>query len=313
MGTYSGDQQQSTTTSGISGIAGNQGVRTGDTTSAGTLVANWNTQAIVQDVQAQARITQQFGSAAAQAWANYSAGKYREAINNGDEEGAACWAPDGVCRASGHAILGGITYGAGGAVGAAASSISVPALNQLLIELGLPAAAANGLALAFAAGLGATVGGVGGVAGATNEAANNALLSYELIQSVIEKGGWETIRACLASPNCVSILGTETAAHLYVGLNVTDSIESATRGMPDISNRSANERNLQGTGGAIGAQAFFDNLPIDQSSLSRKPNGAQVAILTDGSTVGYYPTASSTGGPTIQINRPNGSRIKVRF
>ncbi|REM69105.1 hypothetical protein DSI38_02475, partial [Mycobacterium tuberculosis] len=42
-GSYS-SSQSSVTKSGISGIAGDQTVRTGDNSSAGTLIKDWNTQ-----------------------------------------------------------------------------------------------------------------------------------------------------------------------------------------------------------------------------------------------------------------------------
>ncbi|MEJ8859982.1 hemagglutinin repeat-containing protein [Variovorax robiniae] len=63
VGSYSDNNQNSVTESGISGIAGDQGVRTGDATSSGTLVKDWNTQAIVKDVKASADITANFVSA----------------------------------------------------------------------------------------------------------------------------------------------------------------------------------------------------------------------------------------------------------
>ncbi|MET3516420.1 filamentous hemagglutinin [Pseudacidovorax sp. 1753] len=47
---------QSVTVAGISGIAGSQSVRTGDNSTVGTLVKDWNTQNILRDVQAQASI-----------------------------------------------------------------------------------------------------------------------------------------------------------------------------------------------------------------------------------------------------------------
>ena len=48
-------------------------MRTGDTTSAGTLVKDWNTQTIVRDVQAQAVITQEFTQRSKESAASYFA------------------------------------------------------------------------------------------------------------------------------------------------------------------------------------------------------------------------------------------------
>ena len=64
--------QTSVTRSGISRVAGDQSVRTSDTSSAGTLVKEWSTQASVQDVQAQAQITQQFSQNAARGIGTYA-------------------------------------------------------------------------------------------------------------------------------------------------------------------------------------------------------------------------------------------------
>ena len=54
--------ETSMTTSGISGIAGNTSVRTGDNSSAGILVKDWNTNALLQDVKAQAQVRAQINT-----------------------------------------------------------------------------------------------------------------------------------------------------------------------------------------------------------------------------------------------------------
>ena len=72
IGSYSGNNKNGTTKSGISGIAGAQGVRTGDGRSAGTLVKDWNTQTNIKGVQAQAQLTQQFNQNAAREIGTYA-------------------------------------------------------------------------------------------------------------------------------------------------------------------------------------------------------------------------------------------------
>lgn len=117
----------------------------------------------------------------------------------------------------------------------------------------------------------------------------------------------------MASPNCVRIIGDENASRLYVSLNVTDAISAAVRGMPDVKVRGAKEQNFQGSGGLARAQQFFDSMPLDKNSIQRMPNGTVKGELADGTSVGFYLSATSTKGPSVQITRPNGQGIKIRF
>jgi filamentous hemagglutinin len=96
-----GGSQTSTTKSGISGIAGDESVRTGDATSTGALVKDWNTQTIIKDVQAQSQITQQFNQNAAKEIGDYAGKKEREALAREDKAEAAKWAEGGEYRKSG--------------------------------------------------------------------------------------------------------------------------------------------------------------------------------------------------------------------
>lgn len=200
VGSYSGDKQQSTTTSGISGIAGNQGVRTGDTTSAGTLMANWNTQAIVQDVQAQARITAQFGQQASTGWGKYANDKLDEAKKNEDAPAITCWEANGACRAAGHAVIGGLTGGAAGATGAVLSTQVAPILDRMAGEMGLSEASRNLVVAGLTTVVGATAGGVAGAAGAFNEVNNNFLTGKQLAQKEKE------LADCKKNDNCVAVI-----------------------------------------------------------------------------------------------------------
>ncbi|RST52324.1 hemagglutinin repeat-containing protein, partial [Variovorax sp. MHTC-1] len=73
----SSSNQSSVTKAGISGIAGDQSVRTGDSSSAGTLIRQWNTQNIIRDVQAQTQISQEFNQKAPAAVATFAASHTR--------------------------------------------------------------------------------------------------------------------------------------------------------------------------------------------------------------------------------------------
>ena len=198
IGSYSGNNQNSTTKSGISGIAGDQGVRTGDGSSAGTLVKDWNTQTIIKGVQAQAQLTQQFGQSASAAVGAYANGKLREADAFYDAAAAESdpdrkaalyaqadelrddWKEGGVYRIAAHAAVGGLTGGAGGAAGAAASSIAIPAIGEQIAKLDLPLPVKEALVMASSAAIGAAIGGNAGAASAFNETTNNFLTAADL-------------------------------------------------------------------------------------------------------------------------------------
>ncbi|WP_445286458.1 two-partner secretion domain-containing protein [Variovorax atrisoli] len=167
--------QSSTTKSGISGLAGDQTVRTGDATSAGTLIKNWNTQDIIKNVQAQAQITQDFWPQATSTWSRYADAQRDAAVKNNDPEGAACWGSDGACRAAGHSVIGGLAGGVGGALGAGAGSYFSTDVSQAVTSLGLTGAAHDAVVAGLNTAIGGALGGTSGAAGAVTEVFNNFL------------------------------------------------------------------------------------------------------------------------------------------
>jgi len=176
VGSYEGSNQSSTTVSGISGIAGDQSVRMSDNTSAGTLVKDWNTQAIVQDVQAQAQITQQFNQNAAREIGTYADRQRDAARARGDEAEAARWDEGGEYRVAMHTAAGALSGGVAGALGAGASAALMPRIGDAIEEMGLPAPVVQGLGAITAAAIGATVGGAAGAASAYSIDLNNRQL-----------------------------------------------------------------------------------------------------------------------------------------
>ncbi|WP_245965577.1 hemagglutinin repeat-containing protein [Pseudorhodoferax soli] len=171
--------EASTTASGISGIAGDTKVRTGDASSTGALVKDWNAQALLQDVQAQARITQEFGQHASRAVGDYAQQKHTELVNSDPAE-AAKWAEGGVYRVAAHAAVAGLATGTGGAIGAAASASLVPRLGENIANLELPAPLKEVVVLAVGTAVGALAGGTVGATAGMNETANNYLTSADL-------------------------------------------------------------------------------------------------------------------------------------
>ncbi|MDP9603329.1 UNVERIFIED_ORG: filamentous hemagglutinin [Variovorax paradoxus] len=198
VGSYSGNNQASVTKSGISGIAGDQSVRTGDNSSAGTLIKDWNTQTIIKDVQAQAQLSAQFGQNASKAVGDYANGKLKEAndlynlaaAETDPAKKAALysqadqlendWKEGGAYRIAAHAAVGGLTGGAGGAAGAAASSIAIPAIGEQIANLDMPVPVKQALVMAMGAAIGAATGGTAGAAGGFNETSNNYLTATDL-------------------------------------------------------------------------------------------------------------------------------------
>ena len=103
---------------------------------------------VQKEVEAQVAITKAFGQQASKAVGDY-AGKKFEELKNTDPEEAAKWAEGGVYRSMAHAVVGGLTGGAGGALGAGAASLSADALNQLTQDM--PASSKRAAAIRTAA------------------------------------------------------------------------------------------------------------------------------------------------------------------
>lgn len=188
VGSASGNAT-STTKSGISEIAGDTSVRSNKDTS-NSLKKDWNGDALRDDVQAQAQITQAFGQQAAKAIGDYAkekqmtlekAAKRAELDGNIEQSNAlnaeaANWADGGAYRVAAHAAAGLLGGGVAGALGATASAALMPELAKQIDKMGLPDPVKSAVALAAAAGMGAVVGGTAGAASGFNVDFNNRQL-----------------------------------------------------------------------------------------------------------------------------------------
>jgi filamentous hemagglutinin len=178
----------STSTAGISGVAGNTAARTRDKeTGIGQV---FDKEKVKAEVTAQVAITSEFGKNFTTVVGKYSESKLEEAKANKDQAGIEAWKEGGTNRVALHAVVGGLTGGAAGAVGAGAASAAAPVLDDLQgrLQQGLQKAGlgedaskligslASGTA---AAGIGATASGgsVSGGATAFNADMNNRQLS----------------------------------------------------------------------------------------------------------------------------------------
>lgn len=229
-----GGSNTSITPAGISGIAGNSSVRTGDSSN-GLSPSYSNLNGLLQDVNAQVTITAAFGQSASDYWGKFANDKYAEAVKNGDSEAAACWAPDGGCRAGGHTIIGALTGGINGAVGAAASSLYMPDFVSFLRANDMPEVLVQAITLAASGGLGAITGGSAGAAGAYNEAGNNVIVAVPLIIDGIVYAGAAAISACLLNPKCVELIGKGGTALLQSIITHSEGEEAAPTGSTGVS------------------------------------------------------------------------------
>jgi len=212
IGNYSGNNQTSITRSGISDIAGDQSVRTGDTSSAGTLVKDWNTEAVIKNVQAQAQLTQQFNQNAAREIGTYASNQTRKyevaqslaqsaqrvlddaSASAADKSAAQTqlnaarqtmvseqetydhWKEGGDYRVALHTAAGALGGGVAGAIGAGTSAALMPGIGEAINGMGLPTPVAQALGAVAAASIGGVAGGPAGVASAYSIDINNRQL-----------------------------------------------------------------------------------------------------------------------------------------
>uniref|UniRef100_UPI002FC89DFC hemagglutinin repeat-containing protein n=1 Tax=Hydrogenophaga sp. TaxID=1904254 RepID=UPI002FC89DFC len=164
-------EASSVTTAAISGIAGNTEARTGDAETGITPI--FDKDRVLQEIDAQIKITAEFGKGASKAIGDYATKKYND-LKDSDPEEAAKWAEGGVYRSMAHAVVGGLTGGAAGAAGAGLAALSADAFNQLTEDM--PDGVKNLVGVGIAAGIGAIAGGSAGAATAFNADMNNRQL-----------------------------------------------------------------------------------------------------------------------------------------
>ena len=187
---------QGTTTAGISGIAGDQSVRTGDATGIERI---FDQNKVQRDIDAQVAITAEFGKQASKAVGDYAQTQMNKALSLQAQAAQTSdpaqrdallqqatdlqnqWGDNGTMRLTLHTVIGGLTGGVGGAAGAAAGTLSAPAVADALQNAGIDASGVLGqtiTALASTAA-GAAVGGTAGAVAAGNEVVNNYLKHAE--------------------------------------------------------------------------------------------------------------------------------------
>lgn len=188
-------EASSTSTAGISGIAGNTAVRSTDAETGISKI--FDADRVQREINAQVQIMQAFTKEAPKATASFAAGQAADLRKAGKEEEAKKWDEGGIYRIALHTLTGALSGGVGGAAGGAASASAANLMNDFqdgiqkgLEDAGMSASAAKaiaqGLATATAAGIGAAVGGVQGAVTAATVDANNRQL-HQIEKDLIKK------------------------------------------------------------------------------------------------------------------------------
>ncbi|MFT3759167.1 hemagglutinin repeat-containing protein [Thauera sp.] len=192
------DSAHSTTTAGISSIAGDTAVRTGDAPTG--IAPIFDADTVQKEIDAQVKITQTFNQYAPKAAADFAAARASELRKQGQHEEATLWEEGGAYRIALHAAIGGLSGNVEGALGAGAAAGSALLLDDLQTAIRhalKEAGASDGVAdLAgqlisgtTAAGIGAVVSG-GSTAGAAmgmSVDANNRQLHPNQIKALQDK------------------------------------------------------------------------------------------------------------------------------
>jgi filamentous hemagglutinin len=280
----------STSTAGISGVAGNTAARTGDKST--SIAPIFNKEQVQKEVAAQVAITSEFGKQASKAVGDYAGSQLKDLKKQADTEAdpakkaalqaeAAKWDEGGAYRVAAHTVVGGLTGGAAGAVGAGAASAAAPGIEQLqgqlkaaLKDAGMNDSAANVIAgvaggtTAAAVGAAASGGSTAGGATAFNADMNNRQLHPSEKQRIKDLAEEKARSTCRGSSDC------EKQTNLYW----TDMLERAAEGRVDTQEAIKNQsyyNQVIAASGKVGSEAslgagvrFFDDLGEAQRLLN---------------------------------------------
>ncbi len=184
-------EASSITKSGISGLAGNTTMRTGDQPTG--IAKIFDAARVQKEVTAQTQITQTFSTLAPRQVAAYADRQIRELqAQQGEttdpqklaelQQQINDWADGGRYRVALHTVAGGMAGGLAGAAGAGTSAASLPQLAEVINRADLPASVKSVLIASTGTVIGAAVGGHQGAAAALSETTNNFLSHPEARQ-----------------------------------------------------------------------------------------------------------------------------------
>ena len=284
--------QHSVTSAGISGVAGDKTVRTGD---APTGVAKiFDAARVEQDVGAQVFIMQTFTREAPRAIARYADTQVQDLLKQAGSETdldkqallrseAAHWAEGGTYRVALHAATGAVAGGLEGALGAGTVAAAAPLLNDWQRSLtanlqaaGVTASVAQATASLItgtaAAGIGAVVSGgsVPGAVAGVNVDANNRQLHREESKFIDKKSKELAAQTCKAGDaECASAAQRYWSDQLTAEAEATDDSKLAQQRQAYLKQVAATGQvpGLEGqTSG--GAAKYLDDAQIARNALS---------------------------------------------
>jgi filamentous hemagglutinin len=204
VGSISGSQG-STTTSAISGATVT--IKSGDTTAlatinrtavtetanANTLTRNWNGQQLQQDANTQAQQMLSFGQSASRLVGDYAGSQFARLMAEANAAGdtpqgraladeAARWGEGGAYRVALHTVVGGLSGGGQGALGAGTSAVAAPIIANAVNDMGLPEPVRQAVIAVGTTAVSGAVGGTTGAAAGFNQVANNYLKHEEAVR-----------------------------------------------------------------------------------------------------------------------------------
>ncbi|EJL84603.1 hypothetical protein PMI15_02082 [Polaromonas sp. CF318] len=202
----------STTTSGISGIAGNTAVRTGDAKTG--LKPIFDAAKVRASIDAQVQIMQAFTKEAPKAVGNFAQGKLNDAtalraqamaekdperisaLNAQAQELEDTWSEGKPGRVLLHTLVGALSGGLQGAVGAASSQTAVPLLGAQIAGMDVPPAIKEALIAIAGTAVGAETGGTAGAVSGLTATVNN-YLNHTDVEKLASQ-----IKACGDNSSC---------------------------------------------------------------------------------------------------------------
>ena len=282
----------STTQAGISGAAGHAAARTGDASS--SLQPIFDKERAQKEVAAQVAITSEFGKQTSKVVGDYAALQLKKAQAADDTAGIDAWREGGTHRVAMHAVVGGLSGGPAGAIGAGASQTLVPWVGDALREADLPLEVKQALVLAAGTVVGAATGGTAGAATGFNATANNYLFAYD--GKIIARDTVDNNQVIVLTPQDKQKLAASEPAILMKEVAGIDA-----DGAPSLVK---DERAAQMTSSTV----YDLTRPEDQSKLQRQTDMGYLNLDGKGTRI-YVQTGMQTKPDDALKNAQTLSRI----
>jgi hypothetical protein len=292
-----GGNASSTTTAGISGIAGNTAVRTGDAETG--LQRIFDADKVQKEINAQVAITQAFGKEATKAGAQFAQDQLNKAnglkaladietdparktaLQQQANDIESDWKEGGTSRLLMHAAIGLLGGGLDGAIGAAASAAATPTLSQWLQDTQVSEPVRASILMVAGAAIGGLAGGTSGAAAGFNEVTNNGL------GTVLKQVGVPALMLCLKTDSCRAMTGlTGAAIVLQAAQIMRDNPGMSESNAYTIAATDLSQYGLTGKPGA----------PLPGTGPTTLPGTAIATNNTTGGNQTSNPVGSNAGG-----------------